>query len=86
MTTLTELDARVRLLEAKVGMGGSDEVDGWEAMARVINKSRPTAKQLAQRPDFPRPIRTMKFRRKGSDKVFVRPTWRRSDLLKYRNQ
>jgi hypothetical protein len=85
MTTLQELDARVRLLEARHGLGGSDEVDGWEAVARVLQKSRPTVKALAKRPDFPRPVRIKKFRRGSDDQIFTRPTYRRAELLNYRN-
>lgn len=84
--TVHELAGRVAALEALVINGGRASVSGWEAAARVLQKSVPTVKRLARHdPAFPRPIRMNAFRRRGRSKPCFRPEWCRSDLINYIN-
>lgn len=65
----------------------TNRVDGWEAAARLIGISVPTLKKRAKTdPRFPRPNHTTTFKRTDKKKSYLRPEWKLSDLLNYKNQ
>lgn len=85
-TSFHTLEARIEALEEVVlKKHGANTINGWEAAARFLGVSRPTLKQMAKQPSFPKPVRVSRYKRAGSNKTLLRPTWYKADLINQKN-